>query len=66
MVTTDGCTIFPPIHGSKSDTPKTIAQVPQHYARGIGACGWRALISIETDTCDRVIRMDAELRKGLR
>jgi len=41
IVTTDGCTIFRPIYGSKNDTPKTRDQVDQHNARGIGACGWK-------------------------
>lgn len=42
IATTDGCTIFRPIHGSKNDTQKTRNQVDQHNARGIGACGWTA------------------------
>lgn len=37
----DGCGIFAPISGSKLDTPETRAQVDQHNARGVGACGWK-------------------------
>jgi hypothetical protein len=39
----DGCRIFAPIAGSPShDTPATMAQIDQHNAKGVGACGWRA------------------------
>lgn len=39
----DGCRIFSPIAGSPSqDSPATMAQVDQHNAKGVGACGWRA------------------------
>lgn len=39
----DGCRIFAPIAGAPSkDTPETMAQIDQHNAKGIGACGWRA------------------------
>lgn len=36
----DGCGIFGPIRGSKLDTPETRAQVDEHNAKGVGACGW--------------------------
>lgn len=36
----DGCAIFGPISGSKLDTPQTRAQVDEHNAKGVGACGW--------------------------
>lgn len=38
----DGCRIFSPIYGSSRDTPETRAQVDQHNAKGVGACGWKA------------------------
>jgi hypothetical protein len=39
---TDGCRIFAPISGSSRDTAETRAQVDQHNAKGVGACGWKA------------------------
>lgn len=39
---TGGCRIFSPIYGSSRDTAETRAQVDQHNAKGVGACGWRA------------------------
>jgi hypothetical protein len=36
----DGCRIFAPIHGSSKDTSETRAQVDNHNAKGVGACGW--------------------------
>lgn len=38
----DSCRIFAPIYGSSGDTAETRAQVDQHNAKGVGACGWRA------------------------
>ncbi len=38
----DGCRIFAPIYGSSRDTAETRAQVDQHNAKGVGACGWKA------------------------
>ena len=39
----DGCRIFAPIAGSPArDSPATMAQIDQHNAKGVGACGWRA------------------------
>ena len=55
----DGCAIFGPIHGSKQDTPETRSQIDEHNAKGVGACGWRrGGMSVETDTRDRVIRLE--------
>ena len=39
----DGCRIFAPIAGSPAqDSAATMAQIDQHNAKGVGACGWRS------------------------
>jgi hypothetical protein len=38
---TDLCAVFAPIRASKLDTVDTRAQVANHNAKGMVACGWR-------------------------